>query len=233
MAYRDIRLSPSVICMDWLNMRENLDFAVQMNMDSLHYDISDSYFVPSFGLPFQIVKAIQAEYDLPSEYHLMVEEPRRVYDLIPEEENARVSLHYETCRNLHKELVQLRRTGYSPGIIISPTTDLDHVEYIIEEVDSITIMTHNPEFPSEEFIHQIAQKIRELCTWRERVGYTLEIVVDGSVTPDNIPDMAQAGADALILETAALFSVENDIARSYDAVKAAIDAGHSRNESSS
>ena len=223
MAYRGIRLSPSVICLDWMNLRENLEFFQSAAVDSLHYDIRDGYFVPEFGLPLEIVSAVRSRFDIPSSYHLMVEEPRRVYDLLPEEEGARVSIHYEACRNLHKELVQLRRMGLSPGVIISPTTSLDHIEYVIEEVDAVTIMTHNPEYPSEEFIPQILSKIGELKEWRGRVGYELDIVVDGSVTRGSVPDMARAGVDELVLETAALFGAGGALDENWQGLTAAID----------
>lgn len=225
MAYRGIKISPSVICMNWLDLRRELNFLQEINADFVHLDICDSYFVSEFGLPFYLVEKLKEACSIPSEYHLMVEEPKRIFEFIPQEKGAFVSLHYEACRNLHRELVTLRRMGFRPGVVLSPATTLDHIEYVIEEVDMVMVMTVNPGFPSQKMVPQTLKKIERLREWRTRVGYELEIMVDGNVSFENIPKMVEAGADILVLGTSGLFVKGLSRSESYTMLKEVIDEG--------
>ena len=225
MAFQGIKLSASVICMDWLNLKTDLELIEQLQVDYLHYDICDSYFVPEFGLPFHLVKKIISNSIIKPDYHLMVEEPKRIFEVIPKHEGASVSIHYEACRNLHRELVTLRRMGFSPGVVINPATTLDHIEYVIEEVDLVTVMTVNPGFSSQKMIPQTLKKIERLRQWRDQVGYKLDIVVDGNVSFDNIPSMVAAGTDVLVLGTSGLFIKDQLLQQSFEQLKKVIDEG--------
>lgn len=225
MAYRGIKLSTSAICMNWLHLMDDLVLMERFRIDYMHYDISDSYFVPEFGLPFYLVKKVIDNTAIGPDYHLMIEEPKRIFDMIPKQEGARVSIHYEACRNLHRELVTLKRMGFVPGIVINPATTLDHIEYVIEEVGLVTIMTVNPGFPSQKVIPQTLNKIERLKEWRDRVGYQLDIVVDGNVSFDNVPLMVAAGADVLVLGTSGLFVNGQSLEESHEQLKCAIDEG--------
>jgi ribulose-phosphate 3-epimerase len=225
MAYRGIKISPSVICLDWLNLSQELAFLQEIEADFLHLDICDSYFVPEFGLPFYIIKKLHEVCPIRSEYHLMVEEPKRIFEFIPPEKGAFVSVHYEACRNLHRELVTLRQMGFRPGVVINPATTLEHIEYVIEEVDLVVVMTVNPGFPSQKMVPQTLTKIERLRDWRERAGFEVQIMVDGNVSFENIPKMVGAGADILVLGTSGLFV--NNISRedSVGRLKTVIDEG--------
>lgn len=225
MAYKGIKLSPSVMCMDWLHLAEQLSAVERFGVDYLHFDVADSYFVPEFGLPFYLTHYIADAGDLPSDYHLMVEEPKRIYDMIPRQDGTRVSIHYEACRNLHRDLVSLRRIGFVPGLIVNPATTLSHIEYVIEEVGLVTIMTVNPGSPSQKMVRQTLAKIERLREWRDRVGYELDIVVDGNVSYENIPSMIHAGADVLVLGTSGLFVKGQSLEVSCQQLCESIDQG--------
>lgn len=225
MSYKGIKISPSVICMDWMELRREIAYLEKIGADFLHLDICDSYFVPEFGLPFYLIKRLKEACSIPSEYHMMVEEPKHIFEYIPPEEGAFVSLHYEACRNLHRELVTLRRMGFRPGVVINPATTLDHIEYVIEEVDMVVVMTVNPGFPSQKMVPQTLKKIERLREWRSRVGYDLDIMVDGNVSLHNIPKMIEAGADVLVLGTSGLFIKDMPCEESYEQLKSVIDNG--------
>jgi ribulose-phosphate 3-epimerase len=171
------------------------------------------------------VEKLKEASPIPSEYHMMVEEPKRIFEFIPKEEGAFVSLHYEACRNLHRELVTLRRMGFRPGVVVSPATTLHHIEYVIEEVDLVVVMTVNPGFPSQKMVPQTLKKIERLREWRAKAGYEIEIMVDGNVSFENIPKMVEAGADILVLGTSGLFVKGQSRSESYAKLKAVIDEG--------
>ncbi len=225
MAYNGIKISASAICMNFFDPKHDIELLEGFPVDYMHYDVCDSYFVPEFGLPFYLIRKIIASTSLQSDYHLMVEEPKRIFEFIPRQEGARVSLHYEACRNLHRELVKLRQLGFSPGLVVNPATTLDHIEYVVEEVNLVTIMTVNPGAPSQRIVPQVLKKIERLKEWRDRAGYKLDIVVDGNVSFANIPNMVAAGADMLVLGTSGLFTSDVPLAESFVRLKGAIDEG--------
>lgn len=225
MAYRGIKLSTSAICMNWMHMKHDLELMEQFQIDYIHYDVCDSYFVPEFGLPFYLINKIIDNSNISSDYHLMVEEPKRIFEYIPPEKGALVNIHYEACRNLHRELVTLRRIGFAPGVVINPASSLEHIEYVIEEVDTVAVMTVNPGFPSQKMVPQTLLKVQRLSEWRNRVGYNLDILVDGNVGVDNIPKMVAAGADILVLGTSGLFIKDQPLEESFEDLKRAIDEG--------
>lgn len=225
MAYQGIQLAAAVIHANWLDLRPALAALKGLGADFLHYDVADSYFVPDFGLPFPVIEQLRQAAGLRSDYHLMVTEPKRVYELIPPEEGARVSIHYEACRNLHRDLVALRRLGFAPGLVVNPATALEHIEYVIEEVEQLTIMTGNPGFASQKMVPQTLKKIEALRTWRERVAYDLDVAVAGSVTLENIAQLVAAGADVLVLGAHTLFTDDAALEENAQRVQAAIARG--------
>lgn len=226
MAYRGIKLASSVICMDWFRLEESLRDMQGFGVDYLHYDVADSYFVPQFGLPFSIIKEVVNWCGLPSVYNLMVEEPKRLFDQIPLQDGAVVGVYYETCRNLHRDLVALRKLGFNPNLIMNPATGLEHIEYIVEEVNAVTIMTTNLGSSSQAVIPQTATKIGQLHNWREKVGIDLNIIVDGNLSFDTVPMLVAAGADVLVLRTQSVFAPGlESLAQGFLRLQEAIDNG--------
>ena len=224
MAYRGIKLAPSIICMDWLYLKEDIQFISDHAMDYLHFDIADSLFVTQFGLPFYLVRKVMEHVDLPAHYHLMVEEPRRIFENIPQA-NSLVHVHYEACRNLHRELITLKKAGFRPGLVLNPATPLDSIEYVVEEVDSVIIMTVNPGSAGQDLVPQTLSKVNRLKEWRADLNLSFEIVVDGNVSFNNIPPMVAAGADCLVLGTSSLFHKEMSREESFSKLKTSIDSG--------
>ncbi|MBM3282682.1 ribulose-phosphate 3-epimerase [Candidatus Gottesmanbacteria bacterium] len=225
MGYQGVLLSASIMCMEWLNLKSGLDALENSIIDYLHYDIMDGYFVSNFGIPNFIIEQIKGYTKTPSDYHLMVEEPRRIFDQIIPEEDAFVSIHYEACRNLHRDLVTLRKMKFRPGIVINPATSPHNIEYIIEEVDIVVIMTVNPGLAGQNIVQQTLKKVSQLKEWRKSLGLDFKIGVDGNVSFDNIPNMVRAGADLLILGTSGLFVKEMMLRESFKRLHLVIEEG--------
>ena len=124
--------------MDWGHLAHSIAALEAAGGDYLHVDIADSYFSPEFGMPLGIIEKITSKTNLPLDLHLMVEEPRRIYEWLPST-STRVTIHYEACRNLHRDLVALRQLGHQPGLALNPSTNLDLIEYVIEEIDHAVV----------------------------------------------------------------------------------------------
>ena len=225
MAYRGIEISASVMCMDWLHLQDQLMTLEELNIDFLHFDLMDGVFVPEFSIGPLIVEKIRENTSIPSDYHVMVEEPRRIFDQFVSDDNSYFSIHYEACRNLHRELVALRKLNFNPGIVLNPATTLENIEYVIEEVKKVTIMTVNPGYVGQKMVSQTLHKVKKLYEWRKKHKFDLRIAVDGNVSFENIPKMIAAGVDVLVVGTSGLFLKNQSIEESYKKLISKIDEG--------
>ena len=214
--------------MDWRRLQDSLEGCQKAGADYLHYDIGDSYFSPEFGMPLHLVEKITEQTTLQLDLHLMVEEPRRIFEWLPSSP-ARVAIHYEACRNLHRDLVTLRQQGHQPGLALNPGTNLDLIEYVIEEIDYALIMTSNPGFPGQKMTPQVLQKIERLRDWRNESGRSLQIAVDGDVSLENITELVSAGAEFLTLSK----NVLEDASQLANAIEAGVSSDSRKSSSPS
>lgn len=225
MAYKGVELSASVMCMNWLNMSADINALEDTCIDFWHYDIMDGYFVPEFGLANFIIRKIKEISKKPSDYHLMTEEPKRIFNSLISEENAYVGIHYEACRNLHRDLITLKKMGFRPNIILNPATTLQNIEYVIGEVNLVTIMTVDPGYSGQELIQQTINKVSKLDKWRKLSNLPIKIAIDGNVSLENIPKMVAAGGDFLVLGSSGIFSKGYSLQDGLARVLSAIDEG--------
>ena len=225
MAYRGIELSASVMCMNFLQVKDQLTIMEDLEIDYLHFDIMDGEFVPEFTMGPCIIKQLVENTKIPSDYHIMVNEPVRIFDQYLFDKDAFFAIHYESCRNLHRELVALSRLGFKPGLVLNPATTLEHIEYVIEEVDLITIMTVNPGYAGQKLVPQVIKKVKKLDDWRRENKQNKIISVDGNVSFEHIPAMVAAGADRLVLGTSSLFNSKGTLSTNYQLLSEAIDQG--------
>ena len=228
MASNKIQLSPTLISMDWKRLQESLQESEKSGADYLHYDVGDSYFSPEFGMPLHLIEKITEQTKLPLDLHLMVEEPRRIFEKLPPPP-SRVAIHYEACRNLHRDLVTLRQLGYQPGLALNPGTNLDLIEYVIEEIDYALIMTSNPGFPDQKMTPQVLRKIERLRDWSDESNRSLQIAVDGDVSLENTTKLVAAGVEFLTLPQ----NVLEDASKLTEAIEAGLTPNAGKPTSSS
>lgn len=218
-----IKVSASIICANWMHLEADLQALEKGGLDYIHYDLMDSYFCPDYSLGTQVINKIRPHTKLPSDYHLMVEEPSRIFQNFEAQDGDILSIHYEACRNLHRDLISIKRMGFKPGLVLNPATPLEYIEYVIEELDVITIMTVNPGYSGQKLVPQTLKKVTALLQWRERDQLNFDICVDGNVNEQNIPNMIVAGADMLIAGSSGLFtgdlSLDQSIQRFHEYVE--------------
>jgi ribulose-phosphate 3-epimerase len=217
-----MRLSASVVCMDWLRIEDDLRGLEELAVDALHFDIMDGYFVADFSMGAAIVAAIRARTSLPAEFHTMVEEPRRIFGRFPARDAEHFGIHYEASRNLHRDIVTLRKLGFRPGLVLSPPTPLESAEYILDELERITIMTTQPGFDDQRMAPGTLDRIQALCAWRDRACVTLEIAVDGGIPLEAVSEIAAAGADRLVVGGGALLADAGSLRKAVTRVREAV-----------
>ena len=220
-----IEISASAMCFDWMQVGPQLRALELAGIDYLHWDVIDGWFAPDFTMGSSIINSLRQHTHLTSDYHLMVEEPNRIFDSIEVSPGDMVTIHQECCRNLHRDLVALRRKGARVGVAISPGTHYDTLEYVMEDVDAITLMTVNPGFKGQKLVPQVLRKLEKLREVVDERGLDIKLSVDGNVSPEWVPEMVAAGADILVGGSSGLFRVDVSIEQAIVELREAIERG--------
>jgi ribulose-phosphate 3-epimerase len=191
-------VAPSLLASNFLHLEAECKMLNESEADWFHLDVMDGRFVPniSFGLPFisQLRKATTKQFDV----HLMIEEPEKYAEAFKNAGADRLTVHYEACRNLHRNIQQIKSLGMKAGVAINPHTRVDLLGDIICDVDQILIMSVNPGFGGQHFIDHTYQKIRELKKMLYDCGLNVLIEIDGGVTVENAAAIIHAGANVLV-----------------------------------
>lgn len=219
---KKIKTSASLMCVNWLDLRSQLIELENIGIDYIHYDIIDGLYAADFTMGSSIINLVKKNTKLKSHYHLMVEEPMRIFDTFNLEKNDIFTIHQETSKNLHKDLIEIKNYCKA-AIALSPATPLENLEYIIEDVDNVLILTVNPGFMSQKFIPQIIKKIEKLRNLIDKNNLHTTITVDGNVNPKTIPDFIKNGAEILVLGSSGLFRKDLSLKESMNLVNEAID----------
>jgi len=222
--YKKIKFSASAMCFDWLNVKKQLDEIEKLNLDFLHIDIIDGNFIPDFTMGSSIINSIRTGTKMPFYYHLMVDEPRRIFDSLNIKKKDILAIHQEASKNLHSDLVEIRNLGAEVGIVLSPGTPLESLEYVVEDVDNIILMMVNPGYQGQSLVPQTLNKVEKLDKMLKEMNLRnkVSISVDGNVNPETIPQMISKGADNLILGSSGLFNKQYSISKNYEKVTLAI-----------
>lgn len=200
----DIIVSPSILSANFSKLGEQIKAIDDAGCDWIHVDVMDGRFVPNITIGPLVVDAIRPVTDLPLDVHLMIVEPeQRVADFIKAGADI-VSVHCENSAtiHLHRTINLIKSLGAKAGVVLNPGTPLSAIEYVLEEVDLVLIMSVNPGFGGQSFIESQVKKIAELRAICDAKGINPWIEVDGGVTPKNAWKVIEAGANALVAGSA-------------------------------
>ena len=195
------KISPSLMCADFLNLRKDIELFEKTGIEYLHIDIMDGEFVPNFTLGTDYIKALHRETHIPLDIHLMIGNPENKLDWFELREGDFVSVHYESTRHIQRCLQKIRDKGAKPMLALNPGTPLLVLEDLIPDIEGVLIMTVNPGFAGQKLIPSTLDKIRRL----KEMNYNLEIEVDGNVSFENAKKMRAAGADIFVAGTSSIF----------------------------
>ncbi|GFR74583.1 ribulose-phosphate 3-epimerase [Elysia marginata] len=169
----------------------------------IHLDVMDGHFVPNITIGPLVVSAIKERTNLPLDVHLMIEKPEQYLRQFIDAGADYVTIHYETCTHLHRDIQSIKESGIKVGVAVNPHTPLCVLDDIIDELDLVLIMSVNPGFGGQRFIQNSISKIYQLSkTLEERNLEHIEIEVDGGVTLNNIKEISSAGSDIVVVGSA-------------------------------
>jgi ribulose-phosphate 3-epimerase len=191
-------IAPSILAADFGNLQRDVEMLNASSAGYIHVDVMDGAFVPniSFGIP--VCEAIHKHAGKPLDVHLMIEKPERYFEAFKKAGAWGLTVHYEACTHLHRNIQHLKELGLSAGIALNPHTPVELLTDILEDADLVLIMSVNPGFGGQKFIENTYKKIAKLNALREKFGYSFKIEVDGGVNLDNAPQLVKSGVDILV-----------------------------------
>ena len=201
-------IAPSLLSADFLHLEKEIKSVQEAGADMLHIDVMDGHFVPNMTFGAFIVKQIKSVADVPLDVHLMIEKPQNWIPVYIDAGADFLTIHYEADCHLNRSVAEVKKLGRKAGVSINPSTHPMLLEYILEYVDLVLVMSVNPGFGGQKFIENSVKKIEWLYDYREKHGLNFLIEVDGGVSEENVSVLSKAGVDVFVAGSA-IFSKDN------------------------
>jgi ribulose-phosphate 3-epimerase len=203
-----VKIAPSILSADFARLGEEIDAVEQAGADYIHVDVMDGHFVPNITIGPVVVKAVRHVTSLPLDVHLMISNPPEYISEFAEAGANILMVHAEACIHLDRVVQQIRDAGVKAGVALNPHQPLSILEYVLQDLDQVLLMTVNPGFGGQSFIKGVIPKITRLKEMIVEKGLQIDIEVDGGVKVDNARQIADAGADVLVAGSA-IFSTDD------------------------
>ena len=218
-------VAPSILSADFARLGAEVDAVLAAGADWVHFDVMDNHYVPNLTIGPLVCEALRRHgVTAPIDVHLMV---RPVDRLVPDVAKAGatyISFHPEASEHVHRTIQLIRASGCRPGLVLNPATPVEVLDYVLDELDLVLVMSVNPGFGGQAFIPSALDKLRRVRERIDRSGRDVRLEIDGGVKPDNIRTIAAAGADTFVAGSA-IFNA-GDYRAVIDAMRAEVAAAH-------
>jgi ribulose-phosphate 3-epimerase len=215
-----VKLAPSILSADFTHLGKQVGEAEQGGADRIHVDVMDGHFVPNISMGAPIVKSLRQVTRLPLETHLMISDPDFFLDEFTEAGSDSFLVHWEGNNNLHRTLQHIKALGKRVGVVINPATPAAVLEEILQDVDQVLVMTVNPGFGHQHFIHTTLPKIRRVRQMIDEIRPGCDLEVDGGIDATTAPLVVGAGANVLVAGSA-IFSEGEGVVAAMKRLRAA------------
>ncbi|MBM7659407.1 ribulose-phosphate 3-epimerase [Bacillus mesophilus] len=202
------KIAPSILSADFAKLGEEIKNVEQAGADYIHIDVMDGHFVPNITIGPLIVEAVRPVTSLPLDVHLMIEQPDQYIESFAKAGADIISVHVEACKHLHRTIQFIKSQGVKAGVVLNPATPAEMIQPILEDVDLILVMTVNPGFGGQQFIHSTLPKIKQISSWIKEKELDVELEVDGGVNSETAKLCVEAGATVLVAGSA-IFNAED------------------------
>jgi ribulose-phosphate 3-epimerase len=195
-------IAPSILSADFSKLGNEIKSVEQGGADWIHVDVMDGHFVPNITMGPIVVEAVRRVTALPIDVHLMIENPERYISEFANAGATLISVQVEACKHLNRTVQLIEEAGARPGVVLNPSTPISSIEWILESVDFVLIMSVNPGFGGQSFITNSLERIKNLKDMIQDKKPSVLIEIDGGVKAENIAEISLAGADAFVAGSA-------------------------------
>ncbi|WP_104202331.1 ribulose-phosphate 3-epimerase [Billgrantia saliphila] len=218
-ATRDFLIAPSILSADFARLGEEVDNVLASGADIVHFDVMDNHYVPNLTIGPMVCQALRKHgVTAPIDAHLMVKPVDRLIDDFIEAGATYITFHPEASEHIDRSLQLIRAGGCKAGLVFNPATPLSYLDYVMDKVDMILLMSVNPGFGGQAFIPATLDKLREARRRIDASGHDIRLEIDGGVKVENIAEIARAGADTFVAGSAVFSASRADDAHRYDSV---------------
>ena len=199
---KEIQIAPSILSADFSRLGEEIRAVDEAGADIIHIDVMDGHFVPNITIGPLVVQAARAVTSKVLDVHLMISDADRYVDAFAAAGADWITVHVEACSHLQRTVSRIRELGKRPGVVLNPATSLASLDYMLEEIDLVMLMSVNPGFGGQSFIPSTLRKIRQLRRRIEEMQLQVDIEIDGGVSGKTIEEIAAAGANIFVAGSA-------------------------------
>jgi ribulose-phosphate 3-epimerase len=216
------RIAPSILSADFAKLGQEIKDVIASGTDIVHFDVMDNHYVPNLTIGPLVCKAIRPLTDAIIDVHLMVKPVDRIIPDFAEAGADIITFHPEGSEHIDRSLSLVRDLGCKSGLVFNPATPLDYLDYVMDKIDMVLLMSVNPGFGGQKFIPEMLKKLSEarkkIDNYTQKTGREIWLEIDGGVNPNNIAEIAKAGADTFVAGSAIFGAGKDSDPNRYDSV---------------
>ncbi|EDZ63964.1 ribulose-phosphate 3-epimerase [beta proteobacterium KB13] len=210
---KDFRIAPSILSADFAKLGQEVSDVITSGADIVHFDVMDNHYVPNLTIGPLVCEAIRPVTDAIIDVHLMIEPVDRIIPDFAKAGANIITFHPEASNHIDRSLSLVRDQGCKSGLVFNPATPLDYLDYVMDKVDMVLLMSVNPGFGGQKFLPSALEKLKaarkKIDAYTQETGREIWLEIDGGVNANNIADIARAGADTFVAGSA-VFGAAND-----------------------
>ena len=219
---KDFRIAPSILSADFAKLGREVNDVISSGADIVHFDVMDNHYVPNLTIGPLVCEAIRPVTDAIIDVHLMIEPVDRIIPDFAKAGANIITFHPEASNHIDRSLSLVRDQGCKSGLVFNPATPLDYLDYVMDKVDMVLLMSVNPGFGGQKFLPSALEKLKvarkKIDLYTQETGREIWLEIDGGVNVDNIAEIAKAGADTFVAGSAVFGAANDNDPHRYDSI---------------